>query len=238
EPPISRWTNTASPKPGRNTVAGSLKQPNDYAVHRKWGKVVRLEVFIYRPRDGETIYLDNVRLSRARLPAPTPTRFSVAGTDWVLSGTSSAQAVIELGKKLKAEWKPRTTRSGEDVEADVRKRFDAVKTEHPDAVLVTLRDGEKGYDPAHPDRAFDGWKDAYFNSHGPDGAFVARAENRGKSATHEIFMRHRSPLMRVDLSSVRRGAKILAAELGVVPANKDRDAHAPEHKPSMGAGAA
>src|SRR5262249_10189786 len=43
EDTISRWTKTAFLKPGRNTVAGSLKQPNDYAVHRKWGKVVRLE---------------------------------------------------------------------------------------------------------------------------------------------------------------------------------------------------
>src|SRR5262249_17413680 len=147
------------------------------------------------------------------------------GTDWTLSGTTSAQAVIELGKKLKEKWKAPTARTVDQVEADFRERYDELKKTHKGAVLVTLRDGEKGYDPAHPDRAYDGWKDAYFNSHGPDGAFVARAENQGKRASHEIFMRHRSPLMRVDLSSVPRGARILAAELVIVRANKYLQEH-------------
>jgi hypothetical protein len=48
---------------------------------------------------------------------------------------------------------------------------------------------------------------------------VERATNFGKSASQEIFMRHRSPLMRVDLSSIPQGSKILAAQLVIVRAN-------------------
>ena len=79
-----------------------------------------------------------------------------------------------------------------------------------------------------------GWKDAYWTSHGPDGNNVERAANRGKSATHEIFMRHRSPLMRVDLSSIPAGADVLAAKLVVIRANpKFLDDHNPDAKPTM-----
>jgi hypothetical protein len=231
---ISRWTSTAFLKPGKNEVAAALPQPNNYAVHAKWGKVVRFEIFLYRPRDGETIYVDNVRLSKAKLSPPAPTTFTVAGTDWAFSGTSSAQAVIALGKKLKGEWRAPKPRTVERVEADFRGRFDELKKKHPKAVLAVLRDGEKGYDPAHPDRVYDGWKDAYWNSHGPDSNFADRAANRGKAESHEIFMRHRSPLMRADLSSIPRGAKILAAQLIIVRANdRIRDDHDPSRKPTM-----
>ena len=93
-----------------------------------------------------------------------------------------------------------------------------------------LRDGEKGYDPAQPDKVYAGWKDAYFSSHGPDGMYRARAENRGRDETQEVFMRHRSPLMRVDLSTIPRGSEILAARLIVVRARNDRD---PLKEPTM-----
>src|SRR5262249_23863333 len=155
---ISRWTKTAFLKPGKNEVVAALPQPNDYALHAKWGKVVRFEIFLYRPTDGEAIYVDNVRLSRERLRPPSPTRFTVAGTDWKLDGTSSAQAVIALGKKLKADWKAPKARTVKEVEADFKKRYDELKKKQPRAVLAVLRDGEKGYDAAHPDRVYDGWK--------------------------------------------------------------------------------
>ena len=37
--------------------------------------------------------------------------------------------------------------------------------------------------------------------------------------SQEVFMRHRSPLMRVELSSIPKGSKILAAQLAIVRAN-------------------
>jgi hypothetical protein len=116
------------------------------------------------------------------------------------------------------------------VEEEFAAQYAALKKKHPRAVLAVLRDGDKGYDPGQPDKAYTGWKDAYFSSHGPDGMFRTRAENRGRDETQEIFMRHRSPLMRVDLSSIPTGSQILAVRLIVVRAREDRD---PRKAPTM-----
>jgi hypothetical protein len=231
---VSRWTKTAFLRKGDNHVAATVPGLNDYSINAKWGKVVRFEVFLYRPHDGESVFVDNVRLTTEKLPAPEKTRFTVAGTDRVLEGKSSADAVIELGKKLKDGWVKPEPRSLAQVEADFRERFEALKKEHPRAVLAVLRDGEKGYDPSQPEKVYAGWKDAYWTSHGPDGDYVERAQNRGKAATHEVFMRHRSPLMLVDLSSVPAGSTVLAARLVIVRANdKASDDHDPAKKPTM-----
>jgi hypothetical protein len=160
--------------------------------------------------------------------------FAVAGTDLTFAGNSSSNAVQELGKKLKDGWVKPTPKTVAEAEGAFAARFAELKKTHPKAVLAVLRDGEKGFDPARPEAAFAGWKDAYWNSHGPDSNFVDRAENRGKSASHEIFMRHRSPLMRVDLSVIPAGSQILAAQLLVVRANdKYLDDHNPDKKPTM-----
>ena len=189
---------------------------------------------MYQPRDGETIFVDNVRLSTEKIGPKPKRQFTLAGTDIVLSGTSSADAVIELGKKLKERWTPPEPQTVEQAEAAFRVKYAELKQKHPKAVLAVLRDGAKGYDPAQPDKVYAGWKDAYWNSHGPDSAFVQRAENRGHSATHEVFMRHRSPLMRVDLSAIPTGSSILAAQMIVVRADeKYRDDRNPEKKPTM-----
>jgi hypothetical protein len=237
---ISRWTKTAFLRPGTNHVSGSIPQPNEYAISAKWGKVVRFEIFMYSPHEGESIFVDNVRLTTAKEERrPVKTRFTVAGTDWVLSGESlpavaSAQAVIELGKKRKESWRRPEDRTLAQVEEEFAALYADLKKKHPRAVLAVLRDGEKGYDSAQPEKVYAGWKDAYWSSHGPDGALVQRATNTGKSASHEIFMRHRSPLMRVDLSCIPAGSEILAARLVVVRANpKVQDDHNPQTKPTM-----
>jgi len=54
-----------------------------------------------------------------------------------------------------------------------------------------------------------------------------------KDAAHEIFMRHRSPLMRMDLSSIPAGSEILAAQLVIVRAAPISKDHNPEEKPTM-----
>jgi hypothetical protein len=79
-----------------------------------------------------------------------------------------------------------------------------------------------------------GWKDAYWSSHGPDTAFAERARNHGHDASQEIFMRHRSPLLRVDLASIPTGSNILAAKLVIVKtSDKVQDDHNPGKRPSM-----
>lgn len=58
------------------------------------------------------------------------------------------------------------------VEAAFQARFAQLNREHPRAVLAVLREGAMGYDPSQLDKVYAGWKDAYFNSHGPDGNYV------------------------------------------------------------------
>jgi hypothetical protein len=217
---ISRWTKTAFLSPGTTTVSASIPQPD----RAKWGKVVRFEIFMYRPHEGESIYVDNIRLKTAKLAKSNlQVRFKVIGADGeeVLGDAPdttnpSTKAVQELAAKFKDRWTMPEEKSVAQIEEEFAAEFTRLKASHPKAVLVTLRDGEKGCNPAQPEKIYAGWMDAYINSHGPDGNTVARARNTGKSSTQEIFMRHRSPLMRVDLSGIPAGSNILAARLLVV----------------------
>lgn len=230
---ISRWTTTAFLKPGKNEVVASLLSPNDYAVHPKWGKAVRFEVFMYNPHDGESIHVDNVRLGNDKLPVREKVKMAIHGTDRTVSG-GSVDGCRELARNVAHLWNPPPAVTVEQVEEEFRATYAELKKRHPKAVLAVLRDGEKGYDPADPDKVYAGWKDAYWSSHGPDTAFAERARNRGREATHEVFMRHRSPLMRVDLSSVPAGSNVLAARLVVVKtSDKVLDDHNPGKRPTM-----
>jgi hypothetical protein len=222
---VSRWTKTAFLEPGKNTVTGTLHDPNNYSINTKLGKVVRFEIFLYNPHDGESIHVDNIRLSTAKeTKPPVVTKFSVLGTDLVVTG------VQELGKQLKEQWKKPEVKSLEQIEDEFRAQYAELKKKHPRAILAVLRDGEKGYDPAHPEKVYAGWKDAYWSSHGPDGMTVERSTNTGRESGHEIFMRHRSPLMRVDLSSIPTSSEILSARLVVVRAH---DKPVKEHNPEQ-----
>jgi hypothetical protein len=223
DPTVSRWTKTEFLKPGANAVTGLIHDSNNYSINAKNGKVVRFEIFMYSPHDGESIYVDNIRLTTAKeAPAPVATKFTVAGTDLVVSG------VRELGQKMKARWAKPEPKTLAQVEAEFRATIDGLKKTHPKAVLATFRDGDSGYDPARPEKIYAGWKDAYFNSHGPDGMTLERSANEGRRDSHEVFMRHRSPLMQVDLSNIPAGANILTARLIVVRAS---DQPSKDHSP-------
>jgi hypothetical protein len=225
DPTVSRWTKTAFLKPGKNTVTGSIHDSNNYSINTKHGKVVRFEIFMYAPHEEESIYVDNIRLSTVKEVTPTATtRFPVLGTDMVVT------SVQDLGKILKDRWTKPEMKTLDQVEGELRTQYAELKKKHPTAVLTVLRDGEKGFDPDHPDKVYAGWKDAYWSSHGPDGMTLERTDNIGKQASHEIFMRHRSPLMRVDLASIPKGAQILAARLVVIRAH---DKFVKEHNPDQ-----
>jgi hypothetical protein len=236
EEAVSRWTRTLFLKAGKNKISAALRPASGNALDPKRGKGVRFEIFMYNPHRGEALYIDNIRLSKTKVKEPPgKVSFAVAGTDWVLdgvnaSGVLSAGAAMELGKKLSSAWAKAEERTVAQLEEEFAGQYAELKKTHPRAVLAVLRDGEKGYDPRHPERAYAGWKDAYFSSHGPDGMYRARAENRGRAETQEIFMRHRSPLMRVHLGSIPKGSQILAARLIVVRARNDRD---PSKNPTM-----
>jgi hypothetical protein len=133
--------------------------------------------------------------------------------------------VTELGKRLKEQWTPPVPKTVDQVEAEFRALHEKLKAEHPKAVLATFRDGEAGYA---------GWTNAYFNSHGPDGMTFERSENGAHRQTAEIFMRHRSPLHRVDLSSIPAGSTILASRLIICRAGDPPDQeHDPGTHPTM-----
>jgi hypothetical protein len=236
EEATSRWTRTMFLKAGKNQLSSALRPAVGNPLDPKRGKVVRFEICMYNPHPDEVIYIDNIRLSMTKNDQPdAKMTFTVAGTDWVLNGVNSsgvlsAGAVMELGRKLDADWTSPDERTVAQIEEEFTAQLTELKKKHPRAVLAVLRDGEKGYDPEDPDKVYSGWKDAYWSSHGPDGLFRTRADNRGKAETQEVFMRHRSPLMRVDLSSIPTGSEILAARLIVVRTALDRD---PRKNPTM-----
>jgi hypothetical protein len=226
---VSRWTKTAFLEPGKNTVTALIHDSNNYSINAKLGPVVRFEIFMYSPHEGESIYVDNIRLSTAKeVPPPAITKFPVAGADLVVSGETAG--VRELGQKLKSAWKRPEAKTLEQVEAELRSQFEEMKKTHPRAVLARFCEGDQGFDPSNPEKVYAGWKDAYFNSHGPDGMTVERAANFGNDASYEVFMRHRSPLMQVDLSSIPAGSEILAARLIVIRAT---DQQGKEHTPEQ-----
>jgi hypothetical protein len=225
DPTVSRWTKTEFLKPGKNTVVGIVHDSNNYSINEKNGKVVRFEIFQYNPRPGETLYVDNICLSTGKEEQPkSAARFSVLGTGLEVSG------VRELGQKLKKHWTRPKDMTLEQVEGNFKSLYQDLRKEHPGAVLAVFRDGDKGYDPANPDKTYAGWKDAYWSSHGPDGMTIERSTNMGRESGFEIFMRHRSPLMQVDLSSIPAGADILAARLIII---RDHDRPVKEHNPEQ-----
>lgn len=231
---VSRWARTQFLQPGRNTISGNL-HPNEWSALRTTlengrilGKVVSLEFFVYRPHQGEAFFIDNIRILKAKVTpaAENVQKFKVLGTDLAVSG------VQELGKKFIDKWAMPEPQTVEQVESRFKADYEKLKLTHPHAILAILRDGEAGFDRTDPDKVFAGWQDAYWSSHGPDSLNVDRSSNFGSAATQELFMRHRSPLMRVDLSSIPVGSRILAAKLLVVRSGDPAKEHSPL-KPNM-----
>jgi hypothetical protein len=207
---VSRWCRTTFLKAGKNDLRMSLEDPsgNGYGLNPgKYGKVISLEIFLYAPRAGETLDVRGLRLLRERTtPAATSTRFKVAGT------SLEAANVRELGKQLKGTW----TRPEPKTVAQLERAFEVeaakIQRERPRAKFAKFRDGENGYA---------GWRDAHVECHGPDANTEERARNRGTSETEEAFMRHRSLLMKADLSAIPKGSTILAARFILVAADAE-----------------
>ena len=94
---------------------------------------------------AERSHIDNIRLSSEKLPPQEKTQFTLAGSDLVLSGNSSANAVIELGKKLKERRTPPERKPlNRSIRTPVRARYAELKQCIPESRAGGLRDGEKG----------------------------------------------------------------------------------------------
>jgi hypothetical protein len=231
-----RWEKLCRLYPGKNTVV----EVNEIggASFAALGKVVAVDIALYEPRAGESIFVDNVRLVDSYPEAttayrymnptvaggkaffypwfPKPDAFKVLGTDWSLYDMDA------LTDKLKGAWVKPEPRTLDQVEAAFRARFDELKKTHPNAVCVTLREGDKGFDPANPDKLYAGWSDAYVGGHDPAPAYIAAqlGARMGGGDKIEMFLRRRGALLRADLSSIPKGANILAAQLVLVKADK------------------
>jgi hypothetical protein len=209
----SRWEFAALCKPGKNNLVARAPAAADIL----WKDVKAFEIYTYQPGQGQAITVENILLSTDK-PEKTspynevvsPTKFKVAGTDMEVAD------VNELADKLKDKWVKPEDKTVEQVEADIQAQYEKIKKDHPKAVLVMLRDGQKGYDAADPDKPFAGWADAGTPSHLPMSLTLASFRNAGKDADIEACFRNRPGFLKVDLSCIPKGAEILSARLVLV----------------------
>ena len=197
---------------------------------------VRFEISMYAPQEGESIYVDNIRLSDERLSASTrytyynirymgqvktsgydtdfpklDRKIKVLGTDWEFDD------LTQLGDKVKDKWVMPSKRTVDDVESAFAKTFAELKKTHPGAVMTILRQGQTGYDPQHPDRAFTGWKNAFLSGHDPASVYALQLGlGTSRKTAFELNGRHRCPLLQVDLTAIPKGSRILSAQLLLV----------------------
>jgi hypothetical protein len=229
------WQRTMILQKGSNEMVITIRWGlSSGVIDPKNGSITSFLIGAFQPERGRTLVVSNVRLSKDWPPPRVTgwyspynhdgcssavarqyertgklTRFRVLGTDLEVAD------IADLGKQTKDKWTQPDAKSLEQVEAEFRAKLEALKKDHPRAAMAILRDGEKGYDPAQPDKAYAGWQFVYISCHGPDGPNPGREKAPPKYDTVEAFMRHRSPLMQADLSSIPTGASILAARLVV-----------------------
>jgi hypothetical protein len=233
------WAKLARLRPGRNEVVELTF--GEMSAFASQGKVVGIEIAMYEPREGESIVVDNVRLVDSRPKEISPYRYynpvtaggmTIVGHPYpffprpgkfkVLGSDVEVRDADELAASLKSSWKMPERKTLDEIGAAFRARFDELKKTHPAAVCVTLREGDKGCDPADPAKVFAGWQDVYMQGHDPAPAYIASelGARRGGRDEIEMFLRRRAALFRVDLSSIPKGSKVLAAELILVKTKK------------------
>lgn len=234
---VSRWEFAARCVAGKNELATPAPRSNAL-----WNKITSFEIYMYNPREGESITVDDLRLSTDRPEAVSPFTDALslatgkylvpAGRYKVLGTDLEVKDVDALADKLKDQWVKPEDKAAAELEADFRAEYEKIKAAHPKAVLVALRDGDKGCDPANPDKVFAGWTDAGTPSHLPMGLTVACFGNSGRSGEIETCFRNRPGFLRVDLASIPKGADILAARLVATRAGASPDNNW-DHKPTM-----
>lgn len=231
-----RWEKTLNLLAGRNDVTLLIRRGLGVMDPGK-GEVSGFVIGMFRPEKSQTLLVSNVRLGTDWPPPQvlgwySPYNhdgYSVAATrDFLRAGTIPKFKVLgtelevenlpDLAKRFKDKWSKPEPKTIEQVEAETKAEFEKIKKNHPQAVFAILRQGEQNWDPANPNKAYEGWKVVYLNCHGPSGPNRGREVTPPLGETVEVFMRHRSVLMRVDLASIPKSAKILAARLVVTRA--------------------
>jgi hypothetical protein len=235
------WVKIARLDKGRNVVIEQA--PSRVTAIQK--TATQFEVLMYNPHAGETLLVESVHLSTEE-PKET-TRFRVEtnampgettgayggrffpklGTLRVLGLDEGVSKPSELAKRMADKWVKPVDQTVEQVEADFEARYQRLKKDHPRAILAVLRNGQKGYDPAAPEKAYEGWVCTGTNVHGPAYMLLETVKSQdGSSAIMFPNLRGRPALSRVDLTSIPRDSAILAAQLVLVrsyPLVKDWD---------------
>jgi len=224
----SRRVKIARCEKGRNAIVDYIRFPGS---EKALGKPVTLEIYMLRPRKGESIAIDNIRLSTERPDHTTPFRERnphYVGEDlgrnarypWypmphklrILGENLTVTSARRLGDLKKRLWKRPTVTSLEEIEGNWRKLYADIRRTHPGALFAVFRQGDKGFDPKHPEKVFGGWEDCYMLAHDPGHQFErVLGEAPGKQPRTEVFVHRRSTLWRIDLSSIPKGSNILAA---------------------------
>jgi hypothetical protein len=213
------WVKLALLHQGHNAVvdvAPPLKGPAQF------------EIIMYAPHEGETLYVDNVRVSTEATQTATPPHgehvylgdkrqfYPKLGKIPVLGLGIEVDSVEEFGERMMKHWVRPQEKTIEQVEAEFRALYDGLKKEHPRAVMAIFRDGQKGFDPAAPEHVYAGWASTGVDAHGPNANLL---ETLGKLAGEErmsVSLRGRPVMLRVDLASIPQGNRILAARLLLV----------------------
>lgn len=231
------WQKTMILASGRNDVTLMFRHGIG-ALDSGRGDITSFVIGMYQPQKGQTLLVQNVRLS-PEWPPPkqlgwyspynhdgystsVAREFERTGqtTKFKVLGTNQAVADLpELAKRLKGQWTKPAAKTIDEVEAEFKAAFAKYQRNHPKAVLAIFRDGENG---------FSGWKMHYLNCHGPDGQNKGREVPQKLGETVEAFMRHRSVLMRVDLASIPKDATIVAAQFVVTRSTGAGDRQPPD----------
>jgi hypothetical protein len=207
---------------GRENSLGGGGQPFKGPV------VTQFEVLMYAPHDGESLLVHEVRLSTEAPQTATPYHgehlrmgdavrlFPKPEKIRVLGLEAPVASAAEFGKQMTEKWVPPEDKSVEQVEADFQALYQRLQKDHPRAVMAIFRNGQKGYDPAGPDKAYAGWACTGASAHGPNATQLELVRNLALAETMEVSLRGRPPLLRCDFSSIPRGSDILAARLLLV----------------------
>jgi hypothetical protein len=213
------WVKLALLHEGRNAVvdvAPVLKGPTQF------------EILMYAPHAGETLYVDNIRLSSEATTIATPYHgehvrpgdekplYPKLGKLPMLGLDIQVANSAELAKRMADHWVRPVDKTAEQAEAEFTTLYQRLGKEHPRAVLAIFRNGGKGYDPAAPEREYAGWECTGISAHGPNAVLLESLTSLAGSERMEVTHRGRPAMMRVDFSTIPKRSRTLAARLLLV----------------------
>jgi hypothetical protein len=229
------WVKIALLQKGRNVVVdqapavgtrayslGTLKEPAKAPS--------QFEILMYAPHEGESLSVHDISLSTEAPRTATPyhgehvrpgdnvplfpkvDKFRVLGLD------TPVASAAEFGKKMTEKWLRPQDKTVEQVEVDFDALYQRLKKDHPRAVVAIFRKGQKGYDPAAPEKTYAGWECTGASAHGPNAPQLELVKNLAEAEEMGMSLRGRPALLRIDFSSIPPNSEILAAQLLLVRA--------------------